>query len=147
MATQETGLNLVHLTLLLTILDKEANNSLYYKRMTPEYNDEYVNSIYSLQRYFASIVPSHQLQNFLQGSPHLIDCFGYRIDEFQADEWDALTEKIPQPFTRFYPNKDFIKQFKEIQKFTKSQAEGTEEYDSISDSFENVLTHSKNYLY
>lgn len=81
-------LSLNHMSLVLTLLDKEAHNSLYYERINSKKAKEtgYIDSLRHIQSIFVSTIPTDQIPYFIESVPHLEHLF---YDQIQLASTEA----------------------------------------------------------
>ena len=90
--TEEKTIDLYQLSVLLTVLDKEAYNAKYFERMIPEGEEEdrgmYVDTIRTIQSVFISQISEENIDGFLEKNPHLKDLFGVDLlEEYEDFFW------------------------------------------------------------
>ncbi|AXL14905.1 hypothetical protein [Microviridae sp.] len=77
---KEAQLDLNAVALILTVLDKEAHNTQYYMRMTPQPDEGYLQSLKHASSVLTSNISPKAVDKFVEVNPHLSHLFNLEVD-------------------------------------------------------------------
>lgn len=97
---QQPVISFNDVALLLTVLDKEAYNASYFRRMVDSPDSDYVGGLERLADSFARMIETSQIIRFVDANRHLSKFFLSRLEELGDDD----SENLKEIYDLHYPN-------------------------------------------